>query len=303
MTKPHLGVLVRCLLDCTPDLGGKVVTLRTTAIIAGALGLLMLIAGLIAQTATPAHAVVTQATLDTPVVVLGPEVLALPELQRLAVTADGGVEAHTARPVDAEAWLGSYSATHITGYATWDELTTRIASRVVAETATPSPSPSATAEATPAAEASPSPSPEATEPAPAEESFDYGSGDLWRHNWVGEGRVSIGITAVSPGEFLVVNSVDGSNLNTLEISADRQVNDAWISPLIWIGIALAVLGLLAVLSAIIDVRPLQERVESWTTKRSRVAAGEGLKAGSRRERRLAGSSLPDIDLDKTGDES
>lgn len=276
-------------------------TLRTTAVIAGALGLLMLIAGLIAQAVSPAHAVVTEATLDTPVLVLGPEVLALPELQRLAVTADGGVEAHTARPVDAEAWLVRYSATYITGYATWDEFTTRTASRIVADTATPSPS--ATAEATPAAEASPSPSPEATETAPTEESFDYGSGDLWRHNWAGVGRVSIAFTAMSPGEYLVVNSTDGSNLGALEISADRQVNDAWISPLIWIGVALAVLGLLAVLSAIIDVRPLQERVESWTTKRSRIATGEDPKAGSRRERRLAGSSLPDVDLEQTGDES
>jgi len=279
------------------------VTLRTTAIIAGALGLLMLIAGLIAQAVSPAHAVVTEVSLDTPVVVLGPEVLALPELQRLAVTADGGVEAHTARPVDAEAWLARHSATYITGYATWDELTTRIASRVVADTATPSPSPSNAAEATPAAEASPSPSPEATETAPAEESFDYGSGDLWRHNWAGMGRVSIALTATSPGEYLVVNSADGGNLGTMEISAIREVNDTWISPMIWIGIALAVLGLLAALSAIIDIRPLQERVESWTTKRSRVASGEEAAAGSRRERRLAGSSLPDPELEQTGEES
>src|SRR5660397_135035 len=141
------------------------------------------------------------------------------------------------------------------------------------------------------------------ETAPTEESFDYGSGDLWRHNWAGVGRVSIAFTAMSPGEYLVVNSTDGSNLGALEISADRQVNDAWISPLIWIGVALAVLGLIAVLSAIIDVRPLQERVESWTTKRSRIAKGEDPKAGSRRERRLAGSSLPDIDLEQKGDES
>jgi len=275
------------------------VTLRTTAVIAGAIGLLMLIAGLIAQAISPAHDVVTEVNLDTPVVVLGPEVLALPEVQRLAVNADGGVEAHTARPVDAEAWLASHSATYITGYATWDELTTRTASRIVADTATPSPSatPEASPEASPAAEPSPSPSPEAADTAPAEESFDYGSGDLWRHNWAGMGRVSIAFGAVSPGEYLVVNSLDGSNLGAVEISANRQVNDAWISPLIWIGIALAVLGVFAVLSAIIDVRPLQERVESWTTKRSRIAAGEAPKSGSRRERRLAGSSLPDVDPD------
>ena len=109
-------------------------TLRTTAVIAGAIGLLMLIAGLIAQGARPDDAVVTESTLDTPVVVLGPEVLALPEIQRIAVTVEGGVEAHTARPVDAEAWLVRNSSTYITGYATWDELTTRTASRIVPDT-------------------------------------------------------------------------------------------------------------------------------------------------------------------------
>jgi len=284
------------------------VTLRTTAIIAGALGLLMLIAGLIAQAARPEHAVVTQATLGTPVVVLGPEVLALPELRRLAVTSDGGVEAHTARPVDAQAWLGDYSATFITGYTSWEELTTRTASRIAPESPAASASPSA--EGTAAAESSPSPSPTPS-PSPAaesaaddveEEAFDYGSDDLWRQNWAGVGRVSVALPAVSPGEYFVVHSVDGSDLGAIEISAERQVNDAWISPLIWIGIALAVLGVLAVLSAIIDVRPLQERIESWTTRRSRVATEDDAKPGSRRERRLAGSTLPDVDLEEKGDQ-
>lgn len=276
-------------------------TLRTTAIIAGALGLLMVVAGLIAQAVRPAHAVVTEETLATPVVVLGPEVLALPEVRRLAVTADGDVEAHTARPVDAEAWLVRHSATYITGYATWEEFTTRTASRIVGDTA--SSSPEATADATSAADASPSPSPDASEVAPAEESFDDGSDDIWRHTWTGQGRVSLAVASISPGEYLVVTSTDGADLGSLEISADRQVNDAWISPLIWIGIALAVVGLLAVLSAIIDVRPLQERVESWTSRRSRTASGEEAKAGSRRERRLAGSTLPDTHLEHKGDDS
>ena len=74
--------------------------------------------------------------------------------------------------------------------------------------------------------------------------------------------MSLALAAVSPGEYLVVNSADGSNLESIEISAQREVNDGWISPLIWIGLALAILGVIAVLSAIVDVRPLQERVES-----------------------------------------
>ena len=278
-------------------------TLRTTAIIAGALGLLMLIAGLIAQAVRPEHAVVTQATLGTPVVVLGPEVLALEELQRLAVTADGGIEAHSARPVDAEAWLGEHSATFITGYASWDELTTRTASRIVPESPSPSPSASPPAEVAATPGPSPSPSPDAVADDAEEEVFDYGSPDVWRQNWAGEGRVSVAMSAISPGEYFVVHSVDSSDLGVLEISAERQVNDAWISPLMWIGTALAVLGVLAVLSGIIDVRPLQERVESWTTKRSRIAAGEEARPGSRRERRLAGSTLPEVDLEEKGDRS
>lgn len=278
-------------------------TLRTTAVIAGAIGLLMLVAGLIAQGARPDSAVVTESTLDTPVVVLGPEVLALPEIQRIAVTSVGGVEAHTARPVDAEAWLVRNTSTVITGYASWDELTTRTASRIVPTSPTPSPSAEAEAEATSEPTASASPSPEAASETAGAEAHDYGSGDVWRSNWAGEGRVSLARANVSPGEYLVVNSADGSNLESIEINAYREVNDGWISPLIWIGLALAVLGVLAALSAIVDIRPLQERVESWTTKRSRIATGEDPKPGSRRERRLAGSTLPDVDLEQKGDDS
>ena len=278
-------------------------TLRTTAVIAGAIGLLMLIAGLIAQGARPSDAVVTESSLDTPVVVLGPEVLALPEAQRIAVTSTQGVEAHTARPVDAEAWLVHFSSTYVTGYTSWEELSTRTASRI--DVATVSPSPSASPEATPAPTTEPTAaaSPDATDAVPDEETYDYGSGDLWRQNWAGIGRVSVARAAVSPGEYLVVNSADGGNLDSIEISAKREVNDGWISPLIWIGLALAVLGVIAVLSAIVDVRPLQERIESWTTKRSRASADDNPKPGSRRERRLAGSTLPEVDLEQKGDES
>lgn len=292
-------------------------TLRTTAVIAGALGLLMLIAGLIAQEVRPAHAVVTESTVDTPVVVLGPEVLALPELRRIAVNADGGVEAHTARPVDAEAWLIDHSSTYVTGYASWEELSTRTASRIEAQTASPSPSAGATAspeasataattttEATATSEASPSPGASEGDLEDISEPYDYGSGDLWRSNWVGTGRVSLAVNAIGPGEYLIVTSVDGGSLNSIELSAEREVNDAWINPLIWIGLALAALGAVAVLSGIVDIRPVQERIESWTTKRrSRAVADDDPRPGSRRERRLAGSTLPEVDLDDKGDES
>ena len=103
--------------------------------------------------------------------------------------------------------------------------------------------------------------------------------------------------AVAPGEVLVVYAEDGSNLDSVEFKASRQVNDGWINPLIWIGAVLALLGVVAVLSGLIDTRPVQERAESWLRGRSKRGDEKEIRPGSRRERRLAGSSLPDVVLD------
>ena len=268
-------------------------TLRTTAVIAGALGLLMLIAGLISQSVMPDRGVSTAAVVDTPVVVVGPEVLALPGLTRVAVSADGAVEARTARPADAEAWLRAFSVTYVSGYTSWDELSTRTASRIVAEEASPSPSAAdAGAEPSPSAEADAAASEEAQAP-----EIDFGSVDHWRDGWNGVDRVSVAISAVPAGEYLVVHSVDGGPLNAIDFSAERQVNDAWVSPLIWIGAALAVMGVVALVSGLVDVRPAQERIEGWRRRRARMTTDPNPQPGSRRERRLAGSTLPPVVLD------
>lgn len=272
-------------------------TLRTTAVIAGVLGLLMLIAGLIANATRADREVMTQATLDTPVVVLGPDVLALPGIERIAVNGEGGLAANTARPVDADAWLKNFSATYVLGYDTWDALSTRTADRVVAEipSESASPSPEATDEA--AATATPTPEPSA-EPEPV----DYGSTDVWRDTWSGEDRVAITGSRLSAGESLVIYAVSGENLSSIEFFAERNVNDGWISPLIWIGAALAIVGAFAFVSGIVDVRPLQARVEGWRRGRGK-SAPDAPKPGSRRERRLAGSTLPEVSLDEPRDEA
>ncbi|NTV38559.1 MAG: hypothetical protein HGA51_01175 [Demequinaceae bacterium] len=270
-------------------------TLRTTAIIAGALGLLMLIAGLLANNARPDREVLTTASLETPVVVVGPEIIALQGLDRISVDAKGGIEAHTARPADASGWLKQYSATYVTGYAGWDALATRMESRVVLESPSPSPSPSPSGAPT-----SPSPVPTdaaTTDQGDAAVSADYGSADDWRSSWRGVNRVSLAVGAIAPGEYLVVYAADGSNLKNVQFSAVRQINDGWIDPLMWIGAMLAVLGAVAALSGLVDTRPVQARAEGWLRGRSRIAAGDSIRPGSRRERRLAGSSLPDVLLD------
>lgn len=288
-------------------------TLRTTAIIAGVLGLVMFLTGWVASAVRDDREVVTQQSLDTPVVVLGPEVLALPGIERIAINGAGALDANTARPVDAEAWLKRHSATYVLGYVDWDELATRTGTRITTPSVAPSPSPDpsgaptddaaaadATTEdaATDAAgdgEASPSPAPSADE---TEQLYDYGSNDLWRHSWRGESRVVVTGATVAAGETLVVFDETGDNLESVEFYAVRDVNDEWISPMMWVGGALALLGVVAALSGLVDIRPIQARVETWQRKRSGVAANPP-RPGSRRERRLAGSTLPEVLLDET----
>ena len=271
-------------------------TLRTTAIIAGVLGLVMFLTGAIASAVRDEREVVTQQSLDTPVVVLGPEVLALPGIERIAINGTGALDANTARPVDAEAWLKRYSATYVLGYVDWDELATRTGTRITTPSVVPSPSPAAdadTADETTSPSPSPSPAPGAQD---TETPYDYGSNDVWRHSWRGESRVVVTGATIAQGETLVVLDESGDNLESVEFYAVRDVNDEWISPMMWVGGALALLGVVAALSGLFDIRPIQARIETWQRKRSGVAATPP-RPGSRRERRLAGSTLPEVLLD------
>jgi biotin carboxyl carrier protein len=296
-------------------IGGKDVTLRTTAIIAGVLGLLMWLTGLIADSAKADREVVATASPDTAILVIGPDVLALPGLERIAVTADGPIIAHTARPLDADAWLAGRKATQVTGFKTWETLATAELAKVVvpspsapaSEGATPSASaqasPTATAQASPTATATPEPTASAqpgeqdddAAPTEAEIAALYGAGDIWRHDFKGTNRLAMTGDAVAPGETIIVYSADGEPLRSVEFHATRAVNDGWIAPMLWIGVALAILGALAALSAVVDTRPMQARIEGWLSKRQAKAAGTP-HPGSRRERRLAGATLPPVDL-------
>ena len=188
----------------------------------------------------------------------------------------------------------------------WDELSTRTGTRITTPSVSPSPSPSSDATASADATTDDATTADAaatdatTEEAAdeAEELYDYGSTDLWRHSWRGESRVVVTGATVAAGETLVVFDETGDNLESVEFYAIRDVNDEWISPMMWVGGALALLGVVAALSALIDIRPVQARVETWQRSRSGVAAHPP-RPGSRRERRLAGSTLPEVLLDET----
>jgi len=274
------------------------VTLRTTAIIAGVLGLLMLVTGLIGNAVRADREALTQQALDTPIVVLSPEVLALPGLEQIRVTGTGTLDQVTARPVDADEWLKSRTATYVLGYDGWDELATRHQTRVTIPSQSPQPSasPETSAEAT--TQASPSAEP-SSDPGLATDSSSEGIGDaardVWRTHKATQSSVVISGDALAVGETVLVFSHDGQSLTSIEFLAQREVNDEWIAPLIGVGGALAVVGVIAVLSALIDIRPLQARIESWQQRRSGIAA-QPPRPGSRRERRLAGSTLPAVDL-------
>ncbi|WP_152648044.1 hypothetical protein [Demequina sediminicola] len=270
-------------------------TLRTAALVAGALGVLLLIAGLIADAQRPPADIEAEATLDTAVVVYSPEMVAFAGDNTLGVDGEGDVVALTARPVDADAWLAERDATEVTGLPEWETLST--APYEVAEpepTASPSVSPSAS----PSPEPSPSVSPSGEEAEPVD-ILALTSSDHWREQWSGVDRVAVPAAQVPPGETLVVVSRDGSPLAATDMTLSREVNDGWITPLIWWGVALTVVGLIALILRFIDTRPWQARAEKWRV--GRHGATDDVDPGSRRALRASGDPLPDVTLDHPAD--
>ncbi|WNM26622.1 hypothetical protein RN607_10475 [Demequina capsici] len=271
--------------------------LRTTALIAGLLGVIVLIIGLVANTQRPDTAVTVPATVDTAAVVVPADMLAFGGDGRYAVDGTGTVHAFSVLPSDLEAWSADKSITYVTGMPTWEELTTTL------QEPAPSPSPSASGSASASAEPTSSPSPSASADAgPAYESLLTGSSDLWRDSWTGTDRVSVRASAVDPGLALVFVSDDGSPLTSVDLKMSRAVNDAWIAPLIVWGAILTAIGLVALAMLIIDVRPVQARAEEWIAHRQRIGTGdEGPKPGSRRARRMEGAAVPEAELTQEPD--
>lgn len=296
-------------------------SLRTTALVAGVIGALLLAVGLIADSQRPPTDVSATARIETPIVVYEPEMLAFVGESRMGFTSDGTLEAVSARPADAAAWLASRDATRVTGLPDWETLAVTTDPLEVAEdpeaqaspgpTASPdaSPSPTASPEASPTSSpaASPTVSPTAApEDGEAEEDQATASNlltetseDLWRQRWHGDGRLAIQGSAVPAGEILVVVSTDGSAITETDLSLTREVDDGWITPLIWWGAFLLTAGVIAFILRLVDLRPVQARGEEWVAKRQRTGEGENNpKPGSRRFRRATGDVLPEPRLDE-----
>lgn len=292
-------------------------SLRTTALVAGVIGALLLAAGLIANAQRPPTDVVAVATVDTPIVVYEPEMLAFVGESYMGFNAPGPIEAVSARPVDAAAWLATHEATRVTGLPEWEVLSTTtepLPGAVESDSEpqpTASPAPSASPETSPSASpaASPTVSPSATEPG-SEDSADSessaqtnllteGSTDHWREVWRGDGRLAMQGAAVPPGEVLVVVSTNGSPFTEVELALTRPVDDGWITPLIWWGAFLLTAGLIAFVLRLVDLRPVQARSAQWRAERQRGAGKESVpEPGSRRARRATGEVLLEPKLDE-----
>lgn len=273
-------------------------TVRTAALAAGVLGVLLLIAGLIADAQRPPRDVVATAEVDTPVVVYSPEMIEFADQSTLAVAGEGDLVALTARPADADAWLAQREATEVTGLPEWETLSVAPYEPAEPDTsASPTASPSASA--SPSEEPSPSPSPsgdEATEDAEPVDILAETSADHWREQWNGQDRVAVSAAEVPAGETLVIVSRDGSPLTQTDLRLSREVNDGWITPLIWWGVGLTVIGLIALIFRFIDTRPVQAKLESRRAARNGEPESD-LDPESRRARRENGQLLPDASLD------
>ena len=276
-------------------------SLRTTALVAGVIGVLLLAVGLIANAQRPPRDVTPSAAVDTGIVVVEPEMLAFAGEGRIGFSGQGDLVGLTARPADAHAWLVDREATEVTGLPDWETLST---ADVMVEEPQPtgSPSPSASpSEASASPTPTPSPSASAGEEAADAEAVDVlaqTSQDLWRDERRGQGRLSVVASAIPAGETLVVVSRDGSALSSVDMSVTRDVQDGWITPLIWWGAFLTVAGVIALILRFIDVRPAQAKGEEWIAKRQKVGDEEDPSPGTRRARRAAGEHLPETSLDE-----
>lgn len=279
--------------------------LRTSALYAGILGAVLLAVSLIAQSQRLEPIVVASVTTDSQVVVIPAKFVALEGAIRVAFEADSVLAGHTARPTDADAWLSSRAAVAVTGLPTWETLQLEdylpgqgLAQVTASPDAVPSPEASPAASPSPEATAEGEQAPEAetaSDPATAVTSPTEGSQDHWRQSWRGEGRLSVAVSDVDKGLPLIVYAEEGS-ISAVEVTLERELNDGWMTPLMWWGVALTAVGLVALFLMFVDVRPGLRVVEQWMFNRQR-GAQPAPEPGSRRARRLAGPAIPQAPLE------
>lgn len=274
-------------------------TLRTAALIAGAVGLILLAVGFVANAVKPSTDVTPAAAVSAEVLVIPPEVLALAPDGVVTVSGSGELVARTGRTVDVDAWGASRTSVTVTGFADWETLSTTLQEPRVVPSPTPSPSPEPSGSASPSASASHSPSatpsatPQATASAEPTPQASAGMDDIWRASSEAASTYTVAVANVPTGLPVVVEATGTGSVTQAQISTTREVDDAWISQVMAWGVALSAVGLVALLLLLVDVRPAQSKGEAWVAGRTAIGTGkEPPKPGSRRARREAGQAMP-----------
>lgn len=271
-------------------------TLRTAGLIAGVIGVVLLLVGWVATMIKPSPEANPSVTVTAQVVVVPPEVIAISHDATLTFTGNGTLAAHTARTQDVEAWTASRTALTVTGIGDWFTLsgTTEEPTAV----SSPSPSASPSGSASPSASASPSPTASGSpSPSPAPSETAQGSDDIWRDSDSATTTYRVTTASLTPGLSLVVEPVGGASIESVAMNLPRVVDDEWITQVLWWGVGLSVLGLIALIARFIDVRPAQSKGEEWLASRSAVGSGKGeAKPGSRRARRAQGAAVPVVEI-------
>jgi hypothetical protein len=139
--------------------------------------------------------------------------------------ADGGVTVAIGREVDVEGWVGSDSATRVTGLADW----TRLATAAVKA----SPTPTATGDA---ASQEPAPTDAATLPA------NPTGSDMWIAEASGSGSAKL-TWSTTPGRWMLLVAATGESAGppTVDLTWHRTVT----TPLLWPGVALGAVLIVA----------------------------------------------------------
>ena len=283
-------------------------TLRTAGLIAGVIGVILLLVAGVAQLVKPAPDATPTAVVAATVVVVPPEVIALSPDGEFTFTGSGSLASHTARTQDVAAWTAARTAVTVTGLTDWDSLSTATDEPTAGPSASPSPSasgsasPSATPAKSPAASPSASASPSTTasgsaSPTPSVAPTPLGSQDIWRETDATDATFTVKAATVPAGLSLVVEALGDGSVDSVALYLPRTVDDAWMSQVMWWGIGLTILGLIALIALFIDVRPAQSKGEQWLASRAAVGSGkEDAKPGSRRDRRAAGAAIPMVEI-------
>ncbi len=222
--------------------------IRAGAVMSGILGIIAAGAGVAGLIAKPDPVVWASAPLDRPVVVIGPQVLAMDGLDQVVVKAEPYMETMTARPSDAYAWLRGESSTVVRGLASWEVVDVLVPTLYRYDGADP-------------------------------------SHDIWRSSYVSAGASVIRPEDVPPGYVVVVATKTRIPLDSVSIEMTRDPGNGWAWPAISGGAVLAALSLSLFAWLWLDLRPARAKVEETVAQIRK--AGDEPEPGGRRARRAA----------------